>query len=656
MTNTFKPALIGDPNHERFVWLKNVLDEEYGIDAIQAKTFGELVKLVEESNRSRERAEKNIQSGEKAAENDWSMIFIADEVPPADFQKPSPEIVKMYFGSLGLTLNKWLDFNTILIKTRDAEIDWRGTTTPRIIRLSTPPKPEERQSVAQGLEGISSLQRVPSAASKIAWDQISRALREQIRGLSERRNLQDGKEHLARLISRCLDCSNVDRIDIKALGQGKSGASVFRLCVEAKLDGATKVKKQEFVLKLCPAGAVWKLASEVRGHMRANQGLGHPGYRVHIPALNKAYRPSGELVQFGETPQPNLYIVRSGHWYAVHYDFLGGDEFGEFVDLETALIAPVKELQKKIAGTGFAVKLSSAKKSSEVRARIMETILQWLSENWYTNSGTGYVRREEMIVWESGDAPEQEYIAMPPYKLTGKSKGWIQSFLNSQEAEMGARFFNDWEEHRDKVFRLVSEDTPETAQLGKLGEPLPVLLSQVHGDLNANNILLWLKHKHPFLIDFPFYQQAGHALQDFARLEVEIKLALLDRQKDSPEKKLKAFEHTYSQMPIWQEMEDRLLKRWEEKTTDWSSKGYAGNVKLCFELLQLVRLRAREVQQNNQCPGPAPGDFLDEYWPALLYHTVRAIGYPSLSVFKRLLAVYSAGSILTKLNCFINAA
>jgi hypothetical protein len=45
---------------------------------------------------------------------------------------------------------------------------------------------------------------------------------------------------------------------------------------------------------------------------------------------------------------------------------------------------------------------------------------------------------------------------------------------------------------------------------------------------------------------------------------------------------------------------------------------------------------------------------LAEYWPALLYHTVRAIGYPSLSVFERLLAVYSAGSILIRLNCFPN--
>jgi hypothetical protein len=99
-------------------------------------------------------------------------------------------------------------------------------------------------------------------------------------------------------------------------------------------------------------------------------------------------------------------------------------------------------------------------------------------------------------------------------------------------------------------------------------------------------------------------------------------------------------------------MKNRLLDRWEENARRWPSKGYTDNVQLCFELVQLVRRRAQEVQQNVRCPGPPPGEFLDEYWPALLYHTVRAVGYPSLSVFKRLLAVYSTGSILTKLHCF----
>jgi Ternary complex associated domain 9 len=652
MAKILKPVLIGDPNPDRFSWLKNVLDEEYGLDIVQAKTFDELQRLVEESNKSREQAEKSNKSQENTAENDWSLLFIANDLPPFHTKKTTPERVKTYFTTMD-DLNKWGDFITVLIVTQEMLLDWRGIIPPtRIIHLSDPPKPEERQSILRELGGLGGLRRVPNAESKIVWDKHDRIFREQIRSLSDNRNLQDGERHLARLISRCIDCSKVEKVEIKQLGQGKSGASVFRLCVETNPVEKIEVKTQEFVLKLCQAGGVWKLKSEVRGHIRANQGLGHPGYREHLPKLNKAYIPCGDLGHLEEIQQANQHIVRSGHWYAVHYDFLGGESFGQFVDLETALVASAKELEKKLAITEFAVEAIKANKVRAARAHILETILQWLCENWYSNSRTGYVQRKEMKLWDSGDAPEQEYIVMPPYKLTGRSKGWIQNFINSQEAEMGGRFFTDWENHRYKVFRLVSEDQPAATQLGKLGEPLPVVLSQVHGDLNVNNILLWIRHKHPFLIDFPFYQEAGHALQDFAQLEVEIKFALLDRQKDSSEQRLRAFEHTYTQMPIWQEMENRLLDQWDQKVPRWLSKGYAENVQLCYELVQLVRRKAQEVQQNNQCAGPPAGDFLAEYWPALLYHTVRAIGYPSLSVFKRLLAVYSASSILTRLNCF----
>lgn len=654
MAKTSRPALIADPNPDRFEWLKNFLDEEYGLEAVQVKTFDKLQKLVEESNNSREQLEQDKESLERPTENDWLLIFVAGDLPPTHTLKATPERLKVYFTILD-SLNKWGDFITFLVKTQEAPIDWRGLTPPRVIALSNPPQPDEHQHINRELDGLSGLRRVASAESKIVWDVRNRTLREQIRALSEWHNLQDGKNHLARLISRCLNCSKVKEIEIKQLGQGKSGASVFRLCVEAKGGGATELKKQEYVLKLCGGGEVWKLESEVLGHMRAGSGLGLPGYREHIPVLNKAQVPSRGLEQLeAKIKRPNGHIVRSGHWYAVHYDFLGGEKFGEFVDLETALVASAKELKDKMVGTEFAVEAVTANKVRAARARITETILQWLCKSWYANPSTDYVRREERVVWDSGDAPEQEYIIMPPYKLTGRSKGWIQSFLNSREAEMGTRFFTDWEERRERVFRLVSEDQPTPAQLGKLAEPLSVVLSQVHGDLNANNILLWLKHKHPFLIDFPFYQEAGHALQDFARLEVEIKFALLDRQKDSPEKRLKAFEHTHSQMPIWQEMEDRLFNQRKQKAQRWPSSGYSGNARLCFELVQLVRRKAREVQQNDKCPGPPPGDFLTEYWPALLYHTVRAIGYPSLSVFKRLLAVYSAGSILSILNCFGN--
>jgi hypothetical protein len=136
--------------------------------------------------------------------------------------------------------------------------------------------------------------------------------------------------------------------------------------------------------------------------------------------------------------------------------------------------------------------------------------------------------------------------------------------------------------------------------------------------------------------------------------QIYVTVGIMSRFKSGYVKVLtQAFEHTYSQMKIWKEMESRLLDQWEQRGTAWNT-GYKVNVQLSYELVQIIREKARAVQQNDSCPGPPAGDFLAEYWPALLYHTVRAIGYPSLSLFKRLLAVYSASSILSKLGCFID--
>ena len=175
-------------------------------------------------------------------------------------------------------------------------------------------------------------------------------------------------------------------------------------------------------------------------------------------------------------------------------------------------------------------------------------------------------------------------------------------------------------------------------------------LLPAHGDLNTGNILLWLDEQHPFLIDFPCYQEAGHTLQDLASLEVAIKFLLLDRQDGSPKEKLRAFDHTHSQMEIWQEMEDHLLSASVPDDKQWlQAHCFPDNVTLCFELVRMVRERAVEVQALVPDLDNQP-QFVDEYLPALLYYTVRVIGYESLSLFKRLLAVYSISQILTRLQ------
>jgi hypothetical protein len=336
------------------------------------------------------------------------------------------------------------------------------------------------------------------------------------------------------------------------------------------------------------------------------------------------------------------HLAQYKNWYAIGYDFLGGEKFGTLIDLETIIIGAATKLEEKTAGTNFSTATPASSTIGLRRVGFLEATLDWLCRNWYMNSK--YCRREMRKVWDTTDAPEK-YPSMPPYQLGGKNKGLILSFLDSSLAAMGQTFFSDWPQLCKRVWDLV-EKTGEPSGRHLLDRELPFILSPAHGDLNGANVMLWLdQFCHPFLIDFPFFQKQGHALQDFARLEVEIKLSLLDRQADSSAGPLPAGDLTFSQLPLWKEMEDHLLgDDWNQPKKNWTADGFKDNVELSLLLIQSLRSRAVSVQE--QIAGTDNGGFMDEYKPALLYHTVRAIGYSSLSTFKRLLAVYSAGQII----------
>jgi hypothetical protein len=206
---------------------------------------------------------------------------------------------------------------------------------------------------------------------------------------------------------------------------------------------------------------------------------------------------------------------------------------------------------------------------------------------------------------------------------------------------LGPRRMNDWEDHKNRVWSFVGDGTCPPGLKGEL----PMVLSAAHGDLNSRNAFLWEEYPdQPFLIDFPMFQYRGHALQDFARLEVEIKIVLMDQRAGTAVRALPALGWTWGQLALWMKLEDHLLsKDWEDDFA-CQGRGCAENVHLSFELVRDLRKQARGVQQQT-LSGGGPPEFRDEYRPALLYHTLRAITY-SAPIFKRLLAVYSASCLL----------
>jgi hypothetical protein len=641
MSEVKEVVLIGDTNEERFKWFQALLAEVYEIGAAHARSFDDIRRFAKDKSLTAR------------------AVFLTDDLPFSDDPSKSTRDVSLNFGKLEEIL-RYADPVCIVTKEVDPTFSPGVEKRPHHVHLRAfPPTPEDRERTIIELGSLGRrLARFidPSELARITkittWDTNNRTLRRQIRSLSEHHDLKHGLAYLLRLIHKCLDCSSITGIEIKLLGQGKSGAAVFRFIISSS--GQAK----EYVLKL--SNDLWKLESEVRGHLKARRNTGLPRYKEHVAAL----RPPVKSLSSTDTKPEHQYIVESGQWYAIHYDFLGGPGFGKFIDLETALIAAPLTLTEKTEGALPAYSLTSVEPNEVLghRLKIFSTTLNGLCDILYGKTVSGGRRRE--VVWKIEDAEAEKFIPLPPYQLTERVKGWVQGFLDSREAAIGARLFPGWNTHREDVLKLVSDEST-SADLGPLTYSIPFTLSPVHGDLNANNVLLWLEHeKYPFLIDLPFYQDDGHALQDFARLEVEILFALLDRQEESPPVELAAYDYTNSQVALWIEMEGRLhesraldefeLSRARSDRRRWKADGFKDNLTLCYKLIMFLRGKACEVQQK-VLDGPPPAPFAAEYLPALLYHTIRAIGYPSLSVFKRLLAVRSAGLILKSLERVLNA-
>ena len=610
MADFLERVLIGDANQGRVGLLQKIFAEEFSVEAVIAQNSDEVTKL--------------------AANFSWNVILIATSLPVP------PKIgISVYFDALRVLVPKR---KLACIYGEDGPPKFSGTSsrwTPLFVPAVGLGEKERRQIIGQFRQWLSWSPRWPNV--ELDNDLL---LHEQVRSLTGSRKLDVGKALLAQLVRGFFVCNNVI---VARLGQGKSGSRVFRIRPEPVPAG-----NPEFVLKLVDKTDEWKIRSEIAGHQKARQLLDQQ-FRKHITDLCQTCSPqappSSDLFEHVASTSGNT-------WQAICYGFLGGGKLGQFIDLETLLIAEAKVLSKraspkKPAGLPFDFAPATIRQD---RQEALKMVLEWLCRQWYSNKP----RKEPELLWKTPDALSNSYSALPPYRFTGKAKQRIIAFLDSFDAQLGERFRlpvspPSWSDRVALIRELLSKDSGKT-DFGKLDSPLNVLLSPAHGDLNAANVLLWLEQKdHHFLIDFPFYQESGHVVQDFARLEVEMKFMLLDRQADSPASELPAFDYTPMQIALWLELEEHLLNDWKQlrpREEDWVQPGHKANVICCLELIQIIRNTAEDVYRQ----AGSADNFPDEYWAALLYHTLRVLGYPTISIFKRLFAVYSASSILEKLR------
>lgn len=644
MPKEHKCVLIGDSNRVRFDLLNGILQEKFGASAINAETFEELKA--------------------KARDFEGRHILVAEDLPysesilgcfPANYllslrdarlgdsialitSKAEPEVLPLYLASGGYLripasppmpeyLEKIaLELQSVLgLEPRQTDLSERPTARPE----------QAKPQVARGNRRVSTRTKQSQALPKIHLED-SLGLRILVQSLSRGGSLEEGKRRLGRLIQRFGFPGSM--FEIRGVGQGLSGAIIFRV-VPSKETGLIG----RFILKVTPQSQKEKIRREVHQYLIAAPGLKIETFSSHVPDLKLPVHPCN-------TTHPDLkYVTKDGESLALCYDFLGGEVMGRVIDLEKALTAGSKELAEMTKGRPISLNSNSPAAVREFREEVLRVMLTFLCKFWYAHPDK--VCRQKSRLWENQEVPDNKSMSVPPYRLWRRRKESILRFLASKDAQIGKSFLpSRWWNIEERVVQFL-ENSGGNTHVRLLDKKVPVLLSPSHGDLNANNIFLWLERAdHPFLIDFPFYQESGHAMQDFARLEVEIKFALMDRQEDSSQEKLPGLDLTPSQVPLWQEMEEHLLSpSWAEPKKKWRGKERRKTVELCLGLVQSVRANAKQVQEQKLGESNIP-EFHEEYLPALLYHTLQAIGWPSLSIFKRLLAVYSAASILDRLE------
>jgi hypothetical protein len=609
-------VLVADHDSDRMKMTESVLIKDFNAEVTLASTFDELLGKVRESGREN-RYLAAIFSDMLLENNLYRAVYPARYARTLSLERQSIILFCIFAG------RRPNCFNNSISDDDEAE-----DPKPSGNLIEVAPNWSDSEKINALIDGLSTrLQRLPSPPLTVL-NERDYPLLEQVRALVPSRDLDEGRKILAALTIRFFKC---DSVEINKLAQGFSGAMVFRI-----FPNQQGSEGREYALKLAPWENVWKINAEVQGQNSAKDTLGVAGFTKHIPDL---IVPRIPIASNG-----NLSLaVAFGNWVALCYDFLGGGRFGKFMDLETALIVAPTELFERVTGTYL-----EGQSADQTRLSVLRIILHWLGKSWYLNGKRAV--REVRKLWSSDDAYGRRYAELPPYALTGPMKQLILGFLDGHGAQLGQRLLeNDWKQCKEDIWNLLGHHAHNP--FSGLHREVPVLLSPCHGDLNSNNVLLWLAQPDfPFLIDFPFFQLKGHALQDFARLEVEVKFALMDRQDNEPGKGPQAYDHTYSQLSWWLKLEDHLLRSAVPSIEEiWPHISETENLRSTLLLLNAIRAKAYEVQ--NQALGvidPAP--FFDEYLPSLLYFTLRSVGFSTLPIFKRLLAVYSVGCILKKLK------
>lgn len=436
---------------------------------------------------------------------------------------------------------------------------------------------------------------------------------------------------LCRLVEKV--CPAANSCQVAALGDGFSGASVFRLEL-SKNDGTS----EELLLKIAPASERGKMARVHKNWPRISKELNSP------------------LLQ--NTPELRLIPSKQGSLVEVHgfcaefWQYLGG-EAGMFIEWERLYQGHGATLNPNEPPNPDQVELPN-------REEFVAKTIRVLREGWYDASE---FCGNSIALWSKRHEPDAEFDSAQPYALSEYWKTKIGAGLvelhrlGRRVRELGQPVNCDpeenWLRHRQEVEKWL-EDGPAPNSVALA--PLHPLVSRIHGDVNCRNVLWFKEQKRPILIDFTTFRLQGHTLQDFADMESQVIYFLMGAEESNQSF---AMEWTHYHLPVWSQRQTVLVPgdlcesfvdfREVEKLNKATTP-----VREAEKVVRYIRSQAREIYENapkKTSVTIGSGQFVDEYAAALLYHTIRKIGYDnSLSPFKRLLAVHASAHLIRYLN------
>jgi len=461
---------------------------------------------------------------------------------------------------------------------------------------------------------------------------------EELVGLLDRDGNREDAEHILKRMLRDLWGERCEEVRVRNLPQGFSGAQV--LLVQPRVPDSDASGRWH-VIKIVPKGAYWSIQNCDQHWDEIREALHPTAYdEGHLPVFVTPVTPCGELHRLVNGQKMSSRLVSSGKfYYAAAFDFLG-PQIGQFLNFEQAYrmhCQPPAALPRGFLEPG-----------GSLAEALLHQLFAHLEQTLY--SGASCEHNEAREFWSDKSAPAESVLTPPPYRLTARQRIRILHHLDQIDA-WGRRILGvTWQDDAKAVRTWVRYGHQGK---GSLSQPRRVTRSHVHGDMNRYNILFWIEKGRFFLIDFDLYQPLGHAMQDFAKLEAEVKFALMDSETCEAHA-LQALDLTCGQMESWCQLEDQLA------SGDWRSAAelVGKRVDLVNRAGKLIRtIRTEAARIHGGALGQANHDsFMIEYGGALLYHTLRAIAFAVTSPLKRLLAVYSGARLIDLLNASPKAA